>query len=505
MLRALRETPLILQIAAVGAAAMLVPALHAVSTSEYRLARIFLYSGLLFLFLTLLAGLASAANPRGNSGRVQLLTMLATFLLLPAMLAVPFNEAVADTGFTSSWWEMVSAMTTTGATLYDPERLAPSLHLWRALVGWMGGLFMLVMAIAVLAPLRLGGFEIFATGGATAGEAPTFFEEDTAEPEERIRYYLLRILPPYAGLTAALWLGLVLLGERSLVALCHAMSTLSTSGITPLRSLEGSASGIPGEMLIFLLLIPALSRRLWPGGGELRASSSLRNDPELWLAGVLVAVLTLGLFLRHWIAAFDIDMPLSPLAILRSLWGSAFTALSFLTTTGFASASWDEARAWSGLGTPGLVLAGLAIVGGGVATTAGGVRLLRVYALVRHGEREMIRLVHPAAVLGGGATARWLRRQGAYRAWIFFMLFAITVALVMAAAALTGLGFEPAMIMSIAALSNTGPLAAIAGDTALHWAELNGPAQFVFALAMVLGRLETLAIIALFNPELWRA
>jgi trk system potassium uptake protein TrkH len=220
---------------------------------------------------------------------------------------------------------------------------------------------------------------------------------------------------------------------------------------------------------------------------------------------VLVAVLTLGLFLRHWIAAFDIDMPLSPLAILRSLWGSAFTALSFLTTTGFASASWDEARAWSGLGTPGLVLAGLAIVGGGVATTAGGVRLLRVYALVRHGEREMIRLVHPAAVLGGGATARWLRRQGAYRAWIFFMLFAITVALVMAAAALTGLGFEPAMIMSIAALSNTGPLAAIAGDTALHWAELNGPAQFVFALAMVLGRLETLAIIALFNPELWRA
>lgn len=400
---------------------------------------------------------------------------------------------------------MVSALTTTGATLYEPERLAPSLHLWRALVGWLGGFFMLVMAIAVLAPLRLGGFEIFGTGGAAGDEAPTFFDEDAAEPSERIRHYTFVLLPAYAGLTAVLWLGLVIAGDTSLVALTLAMSTLSSSGIMPIRSLEDSGAGVPGEILIFLCLIPALTRRLWPGGGELRASSRLRNDPELLLAAALVGAVTLVLFLRHWIAALEIDMAIAPLAVLRSIWGTAFTALSFLTTTGFASASWDDARAWSGLGTPGLVLAGLAITGGGIATTAGGVRLLRVYALVRHGEREMIRLLHPTAVMGGGATARWLRRQGAYIAWIFFMLFAMTIGVVMAAVALTGLAFEPAMVMSIAALSNTGPLATIASTAPLYWVDLNGPAQFVLALAMVLGRLETLAIIALFNPELWRA
>lgn len=510
MLRALRDTPLLIQLAGIGALAMLVPMFHAVASHDYRLARIFLYGALLFLFLAVLTGLAAASNPRGNSRRGQLATMLASFLLLPVILAVPFYEAVPDTGMFRSWWEMVSALTTTGATLYDPERLAPTLHLWRALVGWLGGFFMLVMAIAVLAPLRLGGFEIFGRGeglggAAAGGELPTFFDEDTAEPEERIRHYTVVLLPAYAGLTALLWLGLVLLGEDSLIALCHAMSTLSTSGISPLRSLEDSTAGIPGEMLIFLLLIPALSRRLWPGGGELRASDRLRNDPELLLAAALVVSVTVVLFLRHWIAALEIDTALSPLAILRSVWGSAFTALSFLTTTGFSSAGWDDARTWSGLGTPGLVLAGLAITGGGIATTAGGVRLLRVYALVRHGEREMNRLLHPASVSGGGPTARWLRRQGAYIAWISFMLFAMTILVVMAAVAMTGLGFEASMVMTISALTNTGPLATIAGNVPLQWADLNDGAQFLLALAMVLGRLETLAIIALFNPELWRS
>jgi trk system potassium uptake protein TrkH len=81
------------------------------------------------------------------------------------------------------------------------------------------------------------------------------------------------------------------------------------------------------------------------------------------------------LFLRHWIAALEVSVEPSLTMVLSSLWGSMFTVLSFLTTTGFESAGWNEARSWSGLGTSGLMLAGLAIMGGGVATTAGGVRL----------------------------------------------------------------------------------------------------------------------------------
>ncbi|HEY0276233.1 MAG TPA: potassium transporter TrkG [Paenirhodobacter sp.] len=518
MIRTLIEAPLYVIVIAIGALAMQVPAVHAALNGHHAVSRAFFYSGGLFLGLSLLLGLAGAANPQGRTGRAHLMTMLASFLLLPLELATPFYLSVGDTTLFRSWWEMVSCLTTTGATLYAPERLIGSLHLWRALVGWLGGYFILVMAIAVLAPLRLGGFEIFGAGVAThsanlnwdptrdggGGEAPTFFTDDIAEPGERIRHFAIVLLPAYAGLTAVLWLGLVTLGEDGLVALCLAMSTLSTSGISPLASLSQGGGGVPAEMLIFLFLTPALSRRLWPGGGELRASVRLRNDPELLLAAALVVLVTGLLFLRHWLAALEIDMPVSPGPMLNSIWGGLFTSLSFLTTTGFSSGSWDEARAWSGLGTPGLILAGLAITGGGIATTTGGVRLLRIYALLRHGERELIRLVHPTAVHGGGPTARWLRRQGAYIAWIFFMLFMLSSAVIMLAASFAGMAFEPAMVMTISALSNTGQLAAIALDTPLRWSELDSGPQFILALAMVLGRLETLAIIALFNPEFWR-
>ena len=171
----------------------------------------------------------------------------------------------------------------------------------------------------------------------------------------------------------------------------------------------------------------------------------------------LVVLVPVGLFLRHWIGALEVDAANDPLTALAALWGGVFTVMSFLTTTGFESASWEVARNWSGLATPGLILMGLALVGGGVATTAGGVKLLRVYALYKHGVREMERLAIPASVGGDGPVARRMRRHGAYYAWIFFMLFAISIAAVMLALSLSGLEFEPALVLTIAQLVDHRP------------------------------------------------
>lgn len=507
MERVIKALPLPILLMGASSLAMYVPAIHALVTHHHHVARAFFYSGTLFLFGTALIALANASNPRARrAGRASLLTMLAAFTLLPVMFAVPFDIAVPDTSFFNSWWEMVSSFTTTGGTLYDPGRLIGSLHLWRGLVAWLGGFFILVMAIAVLAPMRLGGFEVFFSGGpsgAPSSAAPA--ADGGAETSERIAHYAVTIAPIYAGLTLLLWVALLMAGDRPLTALIHAMSTLSTSGISPVGGMIGARSGLAGEVLIFVFFLPALSRRLWPGGGELRASDRIGNDPELRLAAALVVIVPVFLFLRHWIAALEVRMPAHLDAIVKSIWGSLFTSLSFLTTTGFESTAWHDARDWSGLGTPGLILAGLAIIGGGVATTAGGVRLLRVYALLRHGERELDKLIYPSSIAGGGSMARRLRREGAYISWIFFMLFAISIAGVMMAVSLFGLSFEPATILTIAALSNTGPLAGIAADVPLSWAHLSEPIKAIFAFAMVLGRLETLAIIALFNPEFWRS
>lgn len=526
----------------IAALAMLIPAIYASSIDEEAIARNFFYSSLLCMTFAGMIGLATAANPRVRSARGMLLTCVAAMGFLPMLLALPFAESLPDTGLFNAWWEMVSSLTTTGASLYSADLLPAPLHLWRALVGWMGGLFMLVAAIAILAPLRVGGFEIMSSPYSRNEQferlpksanprqpvshlSSPAFQTELVDPAYRLLRAGREVFPVYAGLTLGLWLLLLLLGDDSLVALCRALGTLSTSGITPTLGPAGEHSGVLGEMAVFLFLIPALSRRFWPGGGELRATERLTRDPELRLAASVVLLVATVLFARHFFAAIEVSVanPETPLLLadiqmgLSAFWGGLFSALSYLTTTGWNSVDWQGARAWSGLSSPGLIFAGLAIMGGGVATTAGGVKLLRIYALARHGEREMERIIHPSSVAGGGRMARRLRREGAYLAFIFFMLFAASIAVTVILVSIQQIEFETATILSIAALTNTGPLASaipltpafegtagVASAPWEGWSGLSVMTKVVLAGAMIVGRLETLAILALFTPDFWR-
>ncbi|MFB2532892.1 potassium transporter TrkG [Paracoccus sp. p3-h83] len=549
MTRLARRLPLMVILAGIGCIAMFVPAIHAGVAHDLRVARSFLHAGSLGLILVVLAGLATSADPAppgtARQARSHLLTVLAAFTMLPLGLAIPFNESIPDTGLFNAWWEMVSAFTTTGATLYDPARLSPSLHLWRAIVGWLGGLFILIAAISILAPLKIGGFEMMSApgggsqdnltrlgvgAGADAGRAGARLQPvpgEAVDAAARLMRFARVLAPVYAAITLGLWVALMLAGDPALVALCHAMATVSTSGITPIAGpVAGmtagpqpigltAGSGLMGEVLIALVLILALSRRLWPAEGKLlRASDRLARDPELRLAALIVIAVPAVLVARH--IAFHAAVPTQAITpwqnlaeAARTAWAGAFTALSFLTTTGFEARDFALARGWSGLSAPGLMLAGLAITGGGVATVAGGVKLLRVAALMMHGRHELDRLLHPAVVPGGGRIARRLRSEAAFLAFLFFMLFAAAIAVVTALVSLSNLAFLQAMMLSISALSNTGPLAAVSGALtgvgAPSWSGLADMTKAVLAGAMVLGRLETLAILALFNRELWRS
>jgi trk system potassium uptake protein TrkH len=313
------------------------------------------------------------------------------------------------------------------------------------------------------------------------------------------------LIPIYAGLTLVLAVALGLAGEPPVVATIHAMSTLSTSGITSATGLVGSPAGALGEVLIFVFLIFALSRRSFTSGFGHELGQRLSRDREVRLALLTVVVLPMLLFLRHWVGALEVNDLGNAEAAFRALWGSVFTVLSFLTTTGFVSDDWALARSWSGLPTPGLILMGLVIMGGGVATTAGGLKLLRVYALYKHGAREIGKLIHPHSVASAGRLGRRIRREGAYIAWVFFMLFIVSMGAVMLALAATGLNFEHSMVLAISALSTTGPLASVAASAPISYLGLNDAAKLILAAAMILGRMETLVLIALFNPGFWRA
>ncbi|MCR8549713.1 TrkH family potassium uptake protein [Salipiger sp. P9] len=503
-MRALTRMPLILLLTGLASASMILPAAVALAEEEFHDARSFFYSALVGMVVTALVAIAQATRPHNRSASRQLFALMAAFVLLPAVLAVPFHEAVRTTTFLNAFVEMISSLTTTGATLFAPDRLSSSEHLWRAQVGWMGGLLMWVAAAAILAPLTLGGFEVTARGEPGQSVDAGAARRDLSDPAQRLSASARLLVPIYAGLTLALWIMLLLAGDPPLVALSHAMSTMATSGISPIGGPMQAPSGLAGEMIVFCFLFFALSRLTFSGdtGGSHRPG--LGQDPEFRMGIVIAAMVPAVLFLRHWIAAFEVGEEQNWLLGLRALWGGVFTALSFLSTTGFVSADWAEARGWSGLPTPGLILMGLAIVGGGVATTAGGVKLLRIYALYLAGKRELERLVHPSSVGRSGVMARRIRRQGAFIAWVFFMLFAMSIAAFSLIFGLFGIDFENAMVLTIAGLTNCGPLIFAAAEQPVDLAALTAGAKLTICAAMVLGRLELLAIIVLLTPDIWR-
>ncbi|MGB0905646.1 MAG: potassium transporter TrkG, partial [Mangrovicoccus sp.] len=312
------------------------------------------------------------------------------------------------------------------------------------------------------------------------------------------------LAPIYGGLTFLLWVLLLMIGEDPFVALCHAMSTLATSGITPLLNFSDSDVHVGAELVIFAFFAFALTRRSFSSDLPSTARMPLRRDPELRVALAVILMTVLVLVARHWYVAAELRTPPSFALAIQALWGGVFTSLSFLTTTGFVSDNWSETQLWSSITTPGALLMGLALVGGGVATTAGGVKLLRIYVLYKHGQQEVSRLIHPSSVGGLGSSGRWVPAQAAFMAWLFFMIVALSITTTMLALSATGLDFETSTVLTLAAISTTGPLTDVAISPPIDLRNLDIAAKLLLAGAMALGRLETLAIIALLNPDFWR-
>lgn len=213
--------------------------------------------------------------------------------------------------------------------------------------------------------------------------------------------------------------------------------------------------------------------------------------------------MTLLLFLRSFIGAAEIQRQDQAASALMAVWGSLFTVTSFLTTTGFESHDWRAMQLWSNLPDPGAILLGVAVMGGGIATTAGGVKLLRLFALYRQGVREMDLLVHPSAIIPHGQGARLISDHGPRIAFVFLMLFLVSVACLMILLSATGLDFDHSLTLAIAALTTTGQAIRTLPD-GVGYGDLGGTARTFLCIGMIVGRMETLVIIALFNPAFWR-
>lgn len=505
MARPDRSPPIFVTLLIAAAVASLVPSFYGAAVGDFDNARVFFYCGLLFAIAGGFIGLAVATTPRNRTEHRYLLGLVLSYFWLPLVLSLPMVQATQDLRLIDIYLDMASALTTTGAPIFTPAQLADTLHLWRATVGWFGGLLIWITALAVLSPLNLGGFEVSSNVLPGTQIASLRGQLTLVTAAGRLHRAAFVLTPIYVGLSIVLAMALTIAGERPLHAVIHAMSTLSTSGISAVAGPPDGQGGVIGEMVIAVFFVFALTRRSFSNGFTAAWPLALVQDRELRLAVFVALVLPSFLFLRHWLAAYGGDGLDDIAGAFAAFWGSIFTVLSFLTTTGFVSANWGQALGWSGLTTPGLILAGLVIMGGGVATTAGGLKLLRIYALYKHGTREIDRLIYPHSVAGAGRLGRRIRREGAFIAWVFFMLLLITIGAVSVALGMTGLDFTQSLILAISAIATAGPLASVAGEVPISYIALSDPAKFILVAAMVIGRMETLVFIAILNPSFWRS
>ncbi len=497
----IRALPLFVYLLLTTTLLMFVPAAFAAFIGDTEAARVFAFSATVLLTVSITIAIAMVNRKPKPTGRLHLITLLMAYLILPLICALPFSNLTPSISISQAYFEMMSSFTTTGASMFDdPFQISATLHLWRSIVAWFGGLVILVAAIAIMEPLNLGGFEIRSSA---RGVGQKTRRQDAIGPSQRVLRVTSSITPLYFAATLILSLALVVLGDSAFVAICHSMAIVSTSGISPIGGLEHSNSGLGGEAVILCFLMLALSHRFF-NREKLVMESDRAGDAELRIAILIALFCSTVLFVFHFVGLATEDTSFTFWRAFRAWWGGLFTTISFLTTTGFMSEQWGFAKAWADLESVGLILLVLTVLGGGIATTAGGIKLLRVYVLYKHGERELARLVHPSSVAGFGSDARHVRREGAYVTWMFVMLFVLSIAGISLALSLCGLGFESAFVLAIASLSNTGPLAGAFGDQIESYSQLSDNARMYLDISMIIGRMEILAVVALLNTVQWR-
>ena len=487
------EFPFIVIATFASGIAMLAPALLAYQDRNLAEARVFMYCGLIFVILSIFLAIATAKNRAKYSATDQLFSLTSIFFLLPAFLATPVYITYENLTALDAYFEFVSCLTTTGASLLDISgEISDSIHFWRAQVAWMGGLLMWAAALTILRPLGLGGFETVLQISTRALDG--LYSHGSSQGHFSLGRSILSTAPLYIIISGSLWGLLLFTGETPYSAAMIAMSTVSTSGITGNAAAFTNGSPLFLEIVIFAFMFLAVSK-IWVVGGRSRLRlRSYSGDIEIRLALLLIFCALIGMLIFDWQKLVQEYNTEGLLQLVYNCWGIIFTSLSFLTTTGFESSYWSGT---DGFGFPEQVLVLLALVGGGVATTAGGIKLLRMFLLYQRCRNEVERMIYPSAVttLRG---ARWgIRNEGAGIAWIFIMVFLLSLAALLLYLAASGQDIEVSFVIAASILSTTGPLAEAVLDSGFSYHEFTSITKVVLAIAMIAGRLEMIVFIFL--------
>ncbi|MDR2935165.1 MAG: TrkH family potassium uptake protein [Candidatus Adiutrix sp.] len=416
---------------------------------------------------------AETSEIRGRDG---LAAVGLAWPLIAAAGALPYALSGLNPGLMDALFESVSGFTTTGATILTHlDELPPSLLLWRALTHWLGGMGVIVLMLAVLPFLGLGGMHLF-RNESSLGQV-------RLRPRVAQTAKILWLI--YLGLTAALVILARAGGLSWFEALCNGLSAISTGGFTT-RDLSIGHYGHPGLEILFtvFMFLGSLNFALYYQAcrGDWRG---LFRDAEARVY-TLIIILSALLIAASLLAA---GLELSPWAALRQAF---FQVVSVVSTTGFTSADWLK---WPGF-TQGLLFS-LFFLGGCAGSTSGGIKCVRWILVFKGLHRALRQHIRPRAVIGISLGGRPIPERLMTAVWSFWVLYMVVLAA--SALALTALDLDilSALAASASSLGNVGL------DLGLGFAPLSSPAKAILILEMLLGRLEFFAILILFQPQFW--
>jgi trk system potassium uptake protein TrkH len=440
---------------------------------------------LLSASITLIAGLALFASCKSRKDLsvregFAIVTFGWTFYALFGALPFLFSGAIPSP--LDAVFETMSGFTTTGSTiLTDIEILPESVLLWRALTHWLGGMGIIVLSLAILPMLGVGGMQLFKAEvpGPTA---------DRLKP--RIQDTAKLLWGVYVLLTAAETVLLMFGGMNFYEALCHSFATLATGGFSTRNASVGAFNSPYIEWVIILfMLLAGVNFSLHYHALRGRVRGYFRNE-EFRTYLVLVLAATALIVLLNQGRVYD--------SFLDNLRYSAFQASSILTTTGFGTADFEI---WPVLAQYLLVL--LMFTGGCAGSTGGGMKVARILLLFKHAQVQLYRLIHPRAVRLVKLGDIPVDREVMQAILGFFALFMGVFVVASCLLAASGMDLVSSGAAVIATLSNIGPGLGSVGP-ADNFAQVPAFGKTVLIACMLMGRLELFTVLVLFFPSFWR-
>lgn len=413
--------------------------------------------------------------------RDMFITTTMVWLISSAFAALPF-VFINQISFTNAYFETMSGITTTGSTvLTGLDQMAPAILLWRSILQWLGGVGFIVMGVAILPFLNVGGMRLFHTESSDC----------SAKSTPRTKNVATSIMKVYLFLSALCFVAYWYTGMTVFEAINHAMTTISTGGYSTSDSSMNKfshgaqwvgvvfmfAGGLP-----FLLMIQAIRHRTF---------SIFIKDAQV--RGFTYLVLISSLMISVWLVTTQ------DYGVSDAIRVSMFNIVSVVTTTGFAL---DDFTAWGPFAS--VIFAFMLIVGGCSGSTAGGAKIFRFQIAFSLLKKHIQQLVHPSALFIQRYNKQTINEEIVRSVVAFAITFILTILVLAMVLAATGLDVVTSLTGAMTAVANVGPgMGSQIGPTG-NFADLPNAAKWALSLGMLMGRLEILTVLVLLFPVYWR-